>query len=74
MSRLRNRFGLNGRPRRIRAINDRHRRDADAAGHADFLVALEQRVIEAAVGINLALQDVVLNASAAEVEHVALER
>ena len=37
--------------------------DAHPAGHADFLVALQQAVVELAVGIHLALQQVVLEAA-----------
>ena len=48
-------------------------RHADAAGHADLLVALQQRIIEAAVGVHLTLQDGILDAASAKVENVALE-
>ena len=37
--------------------------DADPAGDADFLVALQQAVVELAVGIHLARQQVVLEAA-----------
>ena len=63
---------LERQPRHVGAVDDRHRRDADAAGNADLLVALEQRVIERAVGVHLALQDRVLDAAPAQVQDVAL--
>ena len=43
--------------------------DAHPAGHADFLVALQQAVVELAVGIHLALQQVVLKAAVLPAEH-----
>ena len=64
---------MNGSDGASRAVDDRDGRHADAAGDADLLVALEQRVVEAAVGVHLALQDRVLDAAPAQVEHVALE-
>ena len=44
-----------------------------APGDADFLVALQKAVIELAVGVDLALQDAVLDAAALEVERLRLE-
>jgi hypothetical protein len=46
--------------RRIGGIDHRDDRLPDPPGHADFLVALEQRIVERTVGIGLALEDVVL--------------
>ena len=72
-SRFRNRLGLNGSVRHVGAVDDRHRRNTYAAGHADLLVALEQRVVERPVGVHLALEDRVLDAPAAKVQHRTLE-
>ena len=57
--------------RRVRAIDDRYRRCTHAAGNADLLVALQKRIIEAAIGVHFALQDIVLDAAATEVENLA---
>ena len=50
--------------RHLGLIDDRDIVGADAAGHADFLVALQQGIIELAVGIDLALIDVKLDRGA----------
>ena len=57
----------------VRPVDDRDRGGADTPGDPDLLVALEQRVIEAAVGIYFALQNIILNASATKVENGTLE-
>jgi hypothetical protein len=59
--------------RNVRTVDDRDRRGADAARDPDLLVALKQRVIQRTVGVHLALEDRVLDAPAAQVEHLALQ-
>ena len=66
-------IGLERQARDVGAVDDRDRSHADAAGDPDLLVALEQRVIERTVGVHVALQDGVLDASSAQVQHRALE-
>jgi hypothetical protein len=50
----------------LRPVDHRHDVGADAARHADFFEALEKCVVEAAVGVHLALQDGVLDAALAQ--------
>src|SRR5262249_54300105 len=47
---------------------------ADAAGDIDLLLPLQQALVERAVGVDLALQDVVLDAALLQVESLAAER
>ena len=60
--------------RALRLVDDEHVVGADAARHVDFLVALQQALIERAVGVDLALQDVVLDAALLQIEHLGLQR
>ncbi len=63
-----------GRPiGQLCGIDDRDIVVLDTAGNADLLIALEQRVIELAVGVGVALVDVVLDAAPAQVGQIALE-
>src|SRR6185437_8296483 len=56
-----------------RPIDDRNRRDPNSASDSDLLVPLQKRIIECPVRIHFALQDRILDAPAAKVEHVALQ-
>ena len=42
-------------------VDDRDIAGSDRAGNADLLVALQQRIVEFAVGVRVALEDVVLD-------------
>ena len=46
---------------------------AITAGDADLLVALEKGVVEAPVGVHVALVDIVLDAAAPEVDELGFE-
>src|SRR5687767_6164661 len=50
---------LEGRGGGLCPIDDRDRRSADPAGDPDLLVAPEKRIVETAIGVDLALQDAV---------------
>ena len=60
--------------RNLGAINHRNVVAGDAAGDADFLVALQQAVVELAVGGHFALQDVVVDRAVLQVERFRLEQ
>ncbi len=59
--------------RHKRPIDDQNVVLADAAGDTDLLVALEQAVIQFAVGVHVALEDVVLDPTPTLVEDRLLE-
>jgi hypothetical protein len=65
--------GLVGTTRHLGAVDDRDVVAADAAGDADFLVALQQAVVELAIGGDLALQDVVVDRAALQIEGLGLD-
>ena len=65
--------GLVGENRRPGLIHYRNIVGADAGGHADFLEALQQAVIELAVSIHLTAQDIELDAAILERQHILLE-
>ena len=54
-------IGRGGQNRNFAPVDDRGLRRTDAACHADLVVACKQRIIERAVGIEFALQHVVLD-------------
>ena len=62
-----------GAARCKRGVYDRHIVGAHPAGDADFLVTLKKPVIQHAIGICIALEDVVLDAAPAQVEHAFLQ-
>jgi hypothetical protein len=65
-----------GRERTARhqpAIDHRRDRGADPAGDADLLVALQQRIVERAVGVDVAVQDIILDEASALFQHRAAE-
>ena len=65
--------GLGRTVRRFGDIDDRDVVRGHAARDADFLVTLQEAVIELTVGVHLALQDVVLDRALTQVQDVALE-
>ena len=56
------------------AVDDGDVVAAHAAGHADFLVALQQAVVELAVGVHLAAQDVVVDGAVVHVQRAGAQR
>ncbi len=63
-----------GRPaRRLGPVDDGDVVGGDAARDADLLVPLQEPVIERAVGVHLALEDVVLDFAVAGVQHRSLQ-
>ena len=67
------RIGRDRQKRRLGAVDDRNVVRGDARFGADFLVALEKPIVEFAVGIDLALQDVVADPERLLGERVALQ-
>ena len=62
------------RARQRRLVDDEDVVGADAAGDVHFLVALQQAVIERPVGVDFALENIVLDAALLQIEHVRFER
>ena len=67
-------MGLLGWSGKLGRVDDADVVLLDAAGDPDLLVALQQRIVEFAVGIGVALVDIVLDAALAKVGEIALQR
>jgi hypothetical protein len=59
-----------GGARNLRAVHHEDVVDADPRSHVDFLEALKQTRMQLAVGVDLAFQDVVLDAALLQIEHL----
>ncbi len=66
-------IGLVGPDRRLGFVHHRNIVGADTGRHPNLLVALQQAVIQLAVGVDLATQDIELDAAALQFQHVPFE-
>ena len=60
-------------PADLGPIDDLHIVGGDAAADADLLILLQQPVVQRTVGVHLALQNIILDAAIAQIEHLVLQ-